>query len=196
MFHLRFPGMKTTLFVSILPLLIFLFFSGCISEERKQFNEKMREGERLAKLYCTSCHMETPPELLDKKTWLYKIMPQMGPRLGMFKYKTLVYDRINSGLMPQIPVMEQDQWEKIVDYIYFSSPDTLPAQDFEQIPLEGCATFDVKPFTSDIASSSIITLIKVDKDQKRILASDAINNLLFEFDYQGNLTDSMVLKYI
>ena len=79
---------KSQLFLAFISL-TFSFLQGCISEEQKRFNAYLAEGERLKKVYCSTCHLESSQELLDQKTWVYKVLPQMGPCLGMHSYKEL-----------------------------------------------------------------------------------------------------------
>src|SRR5437667_11621650 len=40
-------------------------------------------GEKLARVDCAACHMFPNPDLLDKKTWVSGVLPQMAPRLGL-----------------------------------------------------------------------------------------------------------------
>ncbi len=171
----------------------FLLLFSCKSPEQERFEAYIKEGEILAATYCTTCHRESPPELLNKKTWVFDVLPQMGPRLGIRKYKTLHYNRIHSMLGAKFPVMEQEQWDNIVDYFYASSPDSLPKQDFNKQPIIDCKTFLAYPFTNDLSSSSIITLSEIDTAKKYIFVCDAGNSTLFKFDYAGNLLDTMQL---
>ena len=45
-------------------------------------SEEYQRGERLSKLICSSCHLYTPPDLLDKVTWGMEILPAMAKKLG------------------------------------------------------------------------------------------------------------------
>jgi hypothetical protein len=154
--------MKTSrLFLVCASMLIFFLF-GCKSEKQKQLEAYLSEGERLAKIYCNTCHLESPPELLDRETWVFKVLPQMGPRLGMHKYKSLYYQPINRILVPQQPAMTQEQWENIVDYFHYASPDSLPRQVFETEPSINCETFKAMPFSKNIDPNAIFTMIEVD----------------------------------
>jgi len=185
--------MKNQYFFIVLALGFISLNIGCSNPERERYEAFVKEGEQLTKTYCTTCHKETPAPLLDKKTWVFKVLPQMGPRLGMHNYKSLYYQRINPTLVPKLPAMTQEQWEKIVDYFYIVSPDSLPKQEFDREPEENCKTFSVGTFTDDIASSSIITMLKIDTLHRLVFAGDAMNSTLFKFDYDGNLLDTMRL---
>jgi hypothetical protein len=185
--------MRTSQFFLVFASTLLLLLAGCKSEKQKQFETYLAEGERLAKIYCNTCHLESPPELLDRKTWVFDVLPQMGPRLGMHNYKTLHYKRINPMVMPQQPAMTQEQWENIVDYFHYSSPDTLPKQVFEVEPAIGCETFEAVSFSKEVDANAIFTMIEVDTMNKFIYAGEAINSALMKFDYNGNLVDSMAL---
>ncbi len=169
----------------------FILFGSCKSREERRYEAYLKQGEDLAKIYCASCHKESNPDLLDKKTWLFQVLPKMGPRLGMHSYKGLPYSSINSMLVPQQPAMEQGQWESIVDYFLESSPTSLGEQNFDIEPHKNGSTFSVRPFTTDISSSSIITLLDLDTLFRNVFVGDVNDNMLYQLDYSGNLLDKM-----
>jgi len=171
----------------------FILFNACKSREQRRYEAYLKQGEDLAKIYCASCHMESKPDLLDKKTWLVQVLPKMGPRLGMHEYLGLPYSSINSMLVPQQPAMEQGQWESIVYYFSEKSPTSLAKQDFDIEPNKDGSTFLPRPFTSDISSSSIITLLDLDTLAKNVFVGDINNNILYQLDYNGKLLDTMQL---
>src|SRR5258708_8913407 len=83
-------------------------------------------------MYCGSCHQMPSPNQLDKKTWLLGVLPQMGPRLGIYSFQGLNYNvqnRNNPGLpdgyYPASPSISKEEWAKIVAYYYGEAPDTL-----------------------------------------------------------------------
>lgn len=186
--------MITSRLVLVFASILFLLQPGCKSEKQKQFEAYLSEGERLAKIYCNTCHLESSPELLNRKTWVFKVLPQMGPRLGMHKYKSLHYQPINRMLVPQQPAMTQEQWENIVNYFHYSSPDSLPRQVFDKIPETNCETFETAPFSKDIDPNAILTMIEVDTVRKFIYAGEAISSTLMKFDFDGNLVDTSTLS--
>ena len=185
--------MRFNYFLIFFVLTNVLLMSYCSNPEREKYEAYIKEGEVLAKTHCTTCHKESPPELLSKKTWAFDVLPQMGPRMGMHKFKTLHYERIHPLAMSYTPMMEQEQWDNIVDYFFYSSPDSLPKQSFEKEPSLDCETFEAKPFTNDISSSSIITMMKMDTARKNLFVADINNNTLFKFNYSGELIDTLQL---
>jgi hypothetical protein len=167
--------------------------SGCRNPEREQYDALMAEGKQLTLTYCTTCHKEVPAGLLDKRTWVLNVLPQMGPRLGIHKYKTMNYKPIDPMLVPKIAAVTQEQWDTIVDYFYVSSPDSLPKQKFENVPDTVCPTFSTRPFTEDISSSSVITMLRADTVNGYIYAADLNKNILNKLSFEGALIDSLIL---
>ncbi len=170
-----------------------LLLSSCSNPEKERYEAYIKEGEDLAKTHCTTCHKESSPGLLDKKTWVFDVLPQMGPRLGMHKYKNLHYKSINPLAASKTPALKQEQWENIVDYFYYTSPDSLPEQEFDRKPSADCETFLTHPFTDGLSLSSVITVTKIDTLKQFVFAGDATNSTLYKFDYTGKLLDTMKL---
>ena len=100
-----------------LVLVSFLLFS-CNSKRSKIDDDIIHEGGELAQIHCTSCHVFTPPTLLDKETWQLNILTRMGRRLGMDHHSILHYPNISPIWQLNEPVMEQEEWEKILNNIY------------------------------------------------------------------------------
>jgi len=94
----------------------------------------IREGERLAAVYCQSCHLLPDPSLLNSKSWEKGVLPQMGPRLGIFNHGFESYpsNRMDANLgknyYPAAPLLKPEEWEHILDYYAATSPDSLPGQ--------------------------------------------------------------------
>lgn len=47
-------------------------------------NSSIKAGKKLAVKYCGSCHQLPDPSLIDAKSWEDDVLPEMGPRLGIF----------------------------------------------------------------------------------------------------------------
>jgi len=125
---------------------------------------------------------------------MFKVLPQMGPRLGVYNYKVMPYQAINPMLLPPSSAMTQKQWENIVDYYYIKSPEALPDQDFHKEPNESCPIFKAAPFSREISESAIITMINVDEANRQVFAADAVSNTLFNLDYSGKVKDTIMLS--
>src|SRR5215217_6935813 len=111
--------------------------SGCDSFHRNKMyanvsNASIKKGKALAALYCQSCHSLPDPALVDAKNWDQGVLPQMGPRLGVFRHglRSYPYNRhdptLRSNFYPAAPVITSEQWQNIIDYYTATSPDSLP----------------------------------------------------------------------
>jgi len=186
--------MKTNFFLIHVTAILAVCLVSCTSEKQKQKEADLAEGKILADKYCTTCHAEVTPDLLDKRTWVLNIMPQMGPRMGMMHFEAMKYKPINPILMPVVPALSEEQWGKIINYYYAFSPDSLPKQKFDRIPQEQCPIFEAQPFSAELSGNSVITFIKADEKHGDIYAGDAISNTMFRFGLNGKLKDSLHLE--
>ncbi len=93
--------------------------------------ESIKKGEKLAAIYCQSCHQLPDPLLLPSHSWENGVLPVMGPRLGIFGYGYKMYpsginDRnLDKGFYPSSPVLSLEDWQHIMDYYVATSPDSL-----------------------------------------------------------------------
>lgn len=92
------------------------------------------QGEALAARYCQSCHLLPSPDLLDAASWDKGVLPQMGPRLGIFEYRYQRYPNnsqdpnVGRGFYPAQPMLSEEEWGAVIDYYTALAPDTLPPQ--------------------------------------------------------------------
>jgi len=159
-------------------------------------DESILHGEKLATQYCRSCHMLPAPGLLSAKVWEDGVLPQMGPRLGIFEYKYKRYPsvindaHVGRRYYPMQPVISLDDWQSIIDYYTALSPDTLhietqpPAQD-------GSALFQaVMPALHYYSPAT--SLIKADTASKTFLTSDIDKRITYRFNSNLQLADSLL----
>ena len=151
------------------------------------------EGKTLAHTYCSACHEFPDPSLLDKKSWVDGVLPQMARRVGA--PANSLFDETSQS--PYLTTLSQKisktDWEKIVEYFRSTAPDSLPYQKLPSQPEVDPPFFSARPFGAGVPSSGIITVIKVDSTRRRIFVSDAGRKLLQIFDYSGRLTGSVSL---
>jgi hypothetical protein len=151
------------------------------------------EGERLARTYCSACHVFPEPQLLDKKTWQEGVLPQMAPRVGV-RSKTLFGETSRNPYMAVLPkVFSDEDWEKIVGYYRERAPDALPYQSLPAEPQVDPGFFGTGPFVPRMQSSGIITLLKTDTVHERIFVGEAGTNRLRIFDWKRHLISSLIL---
>src|SRR3954466_3784031 len=130
-------------------------------------------GEKLARTYCGACHAFPEPQLLDKRTWVEGVLPQMAPRVGVNATSL-------SAAMSRSPYMavlgnrvSNEDWQKIVGYFRDNAPDSLPYQSLATAPAIDPPFFGVGPLSAALRSSGVITLLKVDSSHRRIFIGEA-----------------------
>jgi hypothetical protein len=120
-------------------ILCALFIFSCKQYNRNNSHKEIttssiESGEALAKKYCQSCHAFPEPSLLDANSWDKGVLPNMGPRLGIFtfnwnQYPSMRRDRnLPAGFYPSQPLLKPDEWQNIINYYLATAPDTLPPQ--------------------------------------------------------------------
>ena len=115
-------------FAQLLPVVIMLFFfvTACghidkNSSHQNVSNASINKGEKLAKQYCGSCHIQPDPSLLNAKSWEKGVLPQMGPRLGIFAYNGEPYPSYRNDMFvdkkyyPSTPVITGEDWQHLID---------------------------------------------------------------------------------
>ena len=133
------------------------------------------------------------PALLDKKTWRTGVLPQMALRLGVpAKSLSIEMSRDPQMIVLTKAVSERD-WGKIVGYYLEHAPDTLPQQSLPSEPQLDPPLFSAGPLIPRMQSSAIITLLKTDTVNERILAGEAGSNTLRVFDFNRHLKASLTL---
>ena len=128
-------------------------------------NSDIKKGESLAKNYCQSCHVLPDPSQLDSKTWENGVLPAMGPRLGIFSWNGKSYpsSRHDMDLIkdfyPQKPILQNEEWQSIIDYFIATSPDTLENLKAGQPTIKsGLTLFDVaSPAVSSFSPATSAT---------------------------------------
>ncbi len=132
-------------------------------------------GKELAELHCASCHAYPNPSLLDKKTWMEKLLPNMGARLGI---QTKGYDpykgmeqmdvmMIQAGeAYPEKPRIVQEDWDKIVKYYQTEAPEKLDLPKSNE-KIEDLSQFSVKKLLKN-DFLPIVTMAKIDEQNQQI----------------------------
>ncbi|MHA4843461.1 FG-GAP repeat domain-containing protein [Flavitalea antarctica] len=168
----------------------------------------IRAGEKLARIHCQSCHDFPDPSLLDVTSWEEGVLPQMGPRLGIFKHNFKYYPsfkndpNLDGGYYPSQPLIDARQWQQILDYYLATSPDTLPPQDRQSIINKKLPGFSVlqSPIKLDTPA---LSFIKINEDKgPKLTFNDIIKQRLFlvtdpvsaprSLPSPGNLVDMVV----
>lgn len=151
------------------------------SSEKESLPVSTLPGKDLAKAYCSTCHAYVDPELLPKSVWEEDVLPAMGHRLGMYaggKRPESLFDAGVSGsivrranIYPERPVMAEEDWKKIKEYMIASAPDTLPPPVRERK-----IRMDLKHFkyreTSFSQRPAMTTMVKILPAKRGVVYSD------------------------
>lgn len=155
-------------------------------------------GEALAIKYCQSCHLLPDPGMLDTKSWERGVLPNMGPRLGIFyygfeKYPSHRNDRsLDSNFYPEKQTLSFSEWQNIIDYYVATSPDTLPPQRRKQDIKKELPLFKAITPSIRYESPSTSYIYINEKDSKRsLLVCDAIRQDIFFFNRNLQVSDSI-----
>jgi FG-GAP-like repeat len=160
--------------------IMFIFatcFLYCRNHTTSPTKSLSKSGTELAQIYCGNCHQYPEPNLLDKKTWTKELLPNMGARLGI---KTPNYDPFakmgeldkmmieTENIYPQTPLINEDDWLKIVEFYKKEAPDSLVApHQYSKQNIQLLKGFIVK---KSIAAniSPLLTMTKIDEQNKRL----------------------------
>jgi len=195
--------MKRKYLISLAILLVFIIsFFACHSFEHDVQHDSMdsssRRGKILASTYCQSCHQLPDPALIDKKTWVKTVLPGMAPRLGIFvfkghEYPSKVLDRnIGRNFYPSVPLINDGQWQDIIDYYWTAAPDSLaPIHRGESIR-PGSALFSViKPSANFNIASSCMIHLDVSGTHSNIYLGTVINPGIYKYNSNLKAEDSI-----
>ncbi len=156
-----------------------IFFGGC--------EKKNEEGKQLAKVYCGSCHLPPDPGQLDKATWLLSVLPEMGPRLGIYSFQETTYPASNKknpsypkDFYPAQAAMTAAEWEKIVKYFYAEAPDSL-AHSYPPISAV-LDRFTVKTPDFPLESPPVTSYIKIDPGNHALYLAHGTQQKLRSFN--------------
>ncbi len=178
--------------ISQLLLFLSLLFCQCQNKgetSETQIRSRVLEGETLAKQYCASCHLFPTPDQLDKATWTNQTLPNMAARMGLRVGNYDPFEGVEADellalktlkVYPETPLIDESEWQKIVEYYQRLSPEKLPAQE-RDMPI----TYDSSPFLVEqikFGKKEVpqVTLLEFDPVEKTIFIGD--NTQLFAFD--------------
>ena len=158
-------------------------------------------GKTLAEAHCQSCHLLPDPGLLDAKTWQTGVLPAMGPRLGVFDFGYNHYpssrsdQNIAKDFYPAKPVVNNEEWQQIIDYYTSLAPDTMPQQQRKYPVSAGLSLFSVvKP--PDAMHVPATTFVEIDtlSFPRQVVTADMITKEIFRYNTSLQLTDSFANK--
>ena len=159
-------------------------------------DSNIREGEKLAKQHCQSCHLLPEPSMLDAKTWEEGALPAMGPFVGIFKHLYHNYPNgrndkdLDSNFYPKKPLLTADEWQAIINYYSATSPDSLIVEKNAVPVIQGLPGFEYVPTNFKVAAPTS-SYVKIDTATHQFLMADLFTKYLYRFDSKLNLIDSV-----
>lgn len=195
------PERSENCFFVFLVLAFFLVSCNDDPRNRSHANVPIRsieKGRSLAATYCGSCHQLPDPAMLDAATWEKGVLPQMGPRLGIFQHQYRLYpsnrnDRtLPADFYPAKPAVNAEDWQHILNYYTATSPDTMPAQSRKQTIRTSLPLFAVEPARLSYANSMTSFIRIAPQGLPYALAiSDAMRNTTYFLDKTLTPVDSL-----
>jgi len=161
----------------------------------------IREGKRLAAVYCQGCHLLPTPDLADARSWEKGILPAMGPRLGIFRHNFQLYPssigdtHLAKGFYPAKPLMNDVDWQHILDYYTAAAPDSMPGQSRPYPITEGISLFNVRIPDWRLPMPAT-TMVKIDTSPatRGLLTYDIHSRHLYRISPGLQLLDSLACR--
>jgi hypothetical protein len=166
---------------------ILVYVTSCSSE--------IKEGEELAKNYCSSCHLFPEPELLPKNVWQYSTLPYMGVFSGLDKEINGLPDELKDYaiLRPSEKLISQEDFDKIKAYYLISAQKDFPKSNYADLPeLKDLFEIEKINFDNPKATISNFTCVKIDTKNEKIIAGDQSNRVISFFSKDGKLANEMI----
>lgn len=159
-----------------------LLFSSC----QKNHTSETSKGEALFQQQCTRCHIAPEIDALPRNIWKNNILPDMGARMGMATpgynpYKGYSYEEtmamMATNTYPKNPVMSEENWNTLKEYILSKAPDTLKRK--EKLPKLniGLQQFEPQPIKLDSTPGSFITYLEYLPKENKVAIGDMQNRL-------------------
>jgi len=158
------------------------------------------EAEKLARIYCGSCHQFTEPALLDQETWKNRVLPRMALRMGILpqdvKTQSLQDDYYllsENDLLPNQPLVDQETWGKIRNYYLQKAPDSLPKPDQR---VEELNLFTLKTPQINTGKLPAVTFIEHFNNYGTLITSFAGKKLWIDPDQKVPVSVDLIPKIV
>ncbi|MBO9615991.1 MAG: VCBS repeat-containing protein [Dyadobacter sp.] len=155
--------------------------------------DSVQQGRKLAMDYCQRCHLFPDPSLLDKKTWVTSVLPNMGLRLGIRPngqdpYADLIPEEKHVmqalNVYPEAQLISEGEWKEIVAY-YRSMAPAVPLPQEKTLPVEdSLRLFHVSDLTVGDKEVPKTSMLKYDPASSLLYIGDD-QNALYVFGKTG-----------
>ncbi|NER17386.1 FG-GAP repeat domain-containing protein [Spongiivirga citrea] len=166
-------------------LVVMILITSC------QQPDQTKNQQALYKTYCASCHIAPSIQSLPKDLWANAILPDMGARMGIKdstynKYEGLSFADIEAvmktGIYPLKPMLSNEDWDLLKDYIIENAPDSL-VSTAPEITTSELNLFEPKPIALDENPGTFITHLEYNISDNT-LKNGTIMGGLFEYDFE------------
>jgi len=176
---------KAVLIIFAVLIVVFSLYRCSNSPKINTPEEDAAEGQVLAKKYCVSCHSFPAAGLIDRDSWIKRVLPAMGKQLGVQVYMGQYFCDSRSALTTP-------EWLKIVAY-YNTAPSSLTIPKPAVEPVNDWAIFSLrKPAKVNATMPAMTTMISFDPAGKTLYTADAANNL---YRWDSALNAKLVHKF-
>ncbi|RYY31026.1 MAG: VCBS repeat-containing protein [Chitinophagaceae bacterium] len=154
-------------------------------------------GEALARIHCASCHLLPDPSELDVTSWEEGVLPQMGPRLGIFRHNFKDYpnqkndQNLPPGFYPAAPALTAQEWQYIMDYYLATSPDSMPPQHRKAMGTQLSNFRVVIPTTTHDSAAIVFTRADTTGNSPLIWLTDVMKQKMYAIDSGFRPVDSV-----
>jgi hypothetical protein len=160
----------------------------------------IKAGKQLAAKYCQSCHLLPDPGWVSAASWQKGILPNMGPRLGIFefggkKYPSMRYDlMLSRDFYPANPIISNTEWQQIIDYYTAAAPDSVSTDQHrtKKISMK-LNQFSVHAPAQAAHNKTATSFVKINplNAEFPIVVADAISNRLYLYNKTLRPSDSV-----
>lgn len=160
---------------------------------------QIARGNSLAAKYCGSCHQLPLPDQLDAGDWEKKVLPEMGPRLGIFQYMNQRYPNnigdpnVGRAFYPLSPAMSEEDWKAIIDYYTALAPDSLPSQHRMVSLQPDSSDFRIEAAARTSSTPPGTCFIRWEPGKRQVLTSDIVSHTLDTWDTGLQLNSSLLI---
>lgn len=178
-------------------LVVYCLFSVLVFSSVYCSYNSQTEEEKIARSYCSSCHLFPEPSLLDKKTWVKGVLPKMAPYLGIGymgnQYYVNTPDARPQDSLHYNPVSYQ-RWSAIVDYYEKNAPAKLDSQN--RPPIKKLSDRFVAKEGLIKGARPTTTFVRIDPGNKLIYTSNESDSLFSIYDSNLNLVNKQVIHRV
>jgi len=188
-------GMRAFLLISVFILLTFISLNSFVKQNAKADDE----GKKLFTAYCSNCHMLPEPASLTKEIWKNHVLPVMASRLGIIypnydpfrglseEEKDIVK---NNNIIFDGPILEEDKWKKLVQYILTNAPDSV-SLDSTRLKRDSPLTqFVREDIQVEAESPSLITGLEYNNETRTLWIGNFFNQV-FTWKYNVGVTKTI-----